>query len=81
MNLLQVCPVSVLSNWEMQLEEHVDGSLTFCKYHGSHRSRHLPVVLAKLDIVLTTYGTLVADQGLLSKVGYPQVNLFLVVSA
>jgi SWI/SNF-related matrix-associated actin-dependent regulator of chromatin subfamily A3 len=60
--------VSVLQNWEAQLAEHVDGSLTFCKYHGTGRSKHRPTDLAKVDVVFTTYGTLVADQGYLSKV-------------
>ena len=75
----QVCPVSVMSNWEAQLNEHSDGSLTFCLYHGSARSAHTPAALAKTDVVVTTYGCLVADAALLGKVRHmmgfaPQSN-------
>lgn len=61
--------MSVMSNWEAQLNEHSDGSLTFCLYHGSGRYAHKPAALAKTDVVVTTYGCLVADASLLGKVG------------
>ena len=55
---LIVCPLSVLSNWELQIADHTDGSLRVARYHGpsgcpsvpglqgtllsTHTSRHSP---------------------------------------
>ncbi|KAK3589957.1 hypothetical protein CHS0354_034979 [Potamilus streckersoni] len=59
---LIVCPSSVISNWLDQLERHVHESvhLDICLYCGVGRIRD-NVILAKQDIVLTTYSTLAAD--------------------
>lgn len=58
---LIVCPLSVLSNWVTQLEEHTMlGSLSVCLYHGADRIRD-PVVLGQFDIVLTTYNILATE--------------------
>jgi SWI/SNF-related matrix-associated actin-dependent regulator of chromatin subfamily A3 len=67
-----VCPVSVLSNWESQLAEHTDGTLSLCVHHGASRGQHKAADLAKHDIVLTTYGVLTSDQTLLKKVRVPR---------
>lgn len=49
--------------------------MTLCMYHGSQRAKHSAKALAKHDIVLTSYGCLVADGSVLSK-----VQLLLLVS-
>ena len=57
---LIVCPLSVLSNWETQIREHTDGSLSVYKYHGTGRVGDA-AFLASQDVVITTYGTLAAE--------------------
>ncbi|CAM9189972.1 unnamed protein product [Ascophyllum nodosum] len=58
---LVVCPMSVISNWEGQLEEHVkEGALKVYAYHGGHRSQDTNF-LASCDVVITTYDTLASD--------------------
>ncbi|XP_048732232.2 helicase-like transcription factor isoform X3 [Ostrea edulis] len=59
---LIVCPLSVMSNWLDQLEDHVHENvhLDIYTYYGSSRIRD-PAVLTKQDIVLTTYSTLSCD--------------------
>ncbi|XP_007437469.1 helicase-like transcription factor [Python bivittatus] len=61
---LIICPLSVLSNWIEQLEQHVDPNiqLNTYVYYGSERSKDL-TVLSKQDIVLTTYNVLATDYG------------------
>uniref|UniRef100_A0A670YCJ5 Helicase like transcription factor n=1 Tax=Pseudonaja textilis TaxID=8673 RepID=A0A670YCJ5_PSETE len=61
---LIICPVSVLSNWIDQLEQHVDPNilLNTYVYYGSERNKDL-TVLSKQDIVLTTYNVLATDYG------------------
>ncbi|KAJ8030290.1 Helicase-like transcription factor [Holothuria leucospilota] len=56
---LIVCPVSVLSNWMDQLEEHLDPDvdLKVYLYHGQSRSTNAKKLAAE-DIVITTYNTL-----------------------
>ncbi|KAL6069758.1 E3 ubiquitin-protein ligase SHPRH [Balamuthia mandrillaris] len=55
---LIVCPLSVLANWQNQLEQHVKkGTLSVFLYHG--RSRAIPAKeLQWYDVVLTTYSIL-----------------------
>lgn len=58
---LVVCPLSVLSNWVTQLEEHTEpGSLGVYLYHGADRIRD-PKLLGEFDIVLTTYNILATE--------------------
>ncbi|MBN3326808.1 HLTF factor, partial [Atractosteus spatula] len=61
---LIICPLSVLSNWMDQFEQHVraDVSLNVYLYYGSDRSRDASF-LAKQDVVLTTYNVLSVDYG------------------
>ncbi|GBF96868.1 helicase-like transcription factor [Raphidocelis subcapitata] len=54
---LLVAPLSVLSNWTTQLEEHTAGSLSCYVYHGADRNRS-PTFLAGHDLVVTTYSVL-----------------------
>ena len=73
---LIVCPLSVLSNWEQQIRDHTNGSLTVCRYHGP--DRYLTKDLGAFDVVVTTYGTLVhegGDLGRLAKIKWLRVVL------
>ncbi|PNW72987.1 hypothetical protein CHLRE_14g614400v5 [Chlamydomonas reinhardtii] len=54
---LIVCPVSVMSNWALQLQEHTAGNLKVYQYHGPERSSS-PAVLCAQDVVLTSYAVL-----------------------
>ncbi|KAI6046015.1 SNF2 family N-terminal domain-containing protein [Pisolithus marmoratus] len=58
---LIVVPLSVMSNWEQQVEEHCTrGALTTCVYYGPSRSMAADE-LVKYDIVITTYQTVVGE--------------------
>uniref|UniRef100_A0A8C0B679 Helicase like transcription factor n=1 Tax=Buteo japonicus TaxID=224669 RepID=A0A8C0B679_9AVES len=61
---LIVCPLSVLSNWIDQFEQHIhqDFRVNIYVYYGSDRSKD-PSVLSEQDIVLTTYNILATDYG------------------
>jgi SNF2 family DNA or RNA helicase len=55
---LIVCPVSVMSNWTLQVEQHLQpNTLKIGLYHGPDRSRLLST-LSDLDILITSYGTI-----------------------
>ncbi|NXX08044.1 HLTF factor, partial [Larus smithsonianus] len=62
---LIVCPLSVLSNWIDQFEQHIrqDFHVNIYVYYGSDRSKD-PSVLSEQDIVLTTYNILATDYGI-----------------
>uniref|UniRef100_A0A8C0B6A6 Helicase like transcription factor n=1 Tax=Buteo japonicus TaxID=224669 RepID=A0A8C0B6A6_9AVES len=62
---LIVCPLSVLSNWIDQFEQHIhqDFRVNIYVYYGSDRSKD-PSVLSEQDIVLTTYNILATDYGI-----------------
>jgi SWI/SNF-related matrix-associated actin-dependent regulator of chromatin subfamily A3 len=65
-----VAPLSVLSNWEKQVEDHcVSGSLSVCMYYGTTRSMGADA-LRKFDVVITTYQT-VAGEHFDTSVGAP----------
>ena len=52
-----VVPLSILSNWEKQIEDHVQpGALTSCVYYGATRAMTTED-LKKYDVVITTYQT------------------------
>jgi SWI/SNF-related matrix-associated actin-dependent regulator of chromatin subfamily A3 len=52
-----VVPLSVLSNWEQQIQDHcAPGTIEYIVYHGSNRSFNSQE-LAKYDVVITTYQT------------------------
>jgi SWI/SNF-related matrix-associated actin-dependent regulator of chromatin subfamily A3 len=57
----QVAPLSILSNWEKQLEDHgAPGALTSCVYYGNNRGLSASE-LQKYDIVITTYQTVAGE--------------------
>jgi len=53
-----VCPTTVLSHWETKLREQAP-DLNVYVYHGPQR--RLPKSLAKIDVLLTSYGILLRD--------------------
>ncbi|CAK6979998.1 helicase-like transcription factor [Scomber scombrus] len=61
---LIICPLSVLSNWLDQFEQHVqaDVKLNVYLYYGSERNRSKKF-LSSQDVVITTYNVLSADFG------------------
>ncbi|XP_075057999.1 helicase-like transcription factor [Mixophyes fleayi] len=61
---LIICPLSVLSNWIDQFEQHVKAevNLKIYVYYGPERSRD-PDILSKQDVVLTTYSVVTHDYG------------------
>ncbi|XP_073437165.1 helicase-like transcription factor [Dendrobates tinctorius] len=61
---LIVCPLSVMSNWIDQFEQHVEGDvdLNIYVYYGPERSRDA-ATLSQQDVVLTSYSTVTHDYG------------------
>jgi SWI/SNF-related matrix-associated actin-dependent regulator of chromatin subfamily A3 len=56
-----VVPLSVLSNWEKQIQDHcIPGTLSYAVYYGATRSM-TPKELQKYDVIVTTYQTVVGD--------------------
>lgn len=63
--ILVVAPTSVLVNWRLEVERFAT-TLKTLVLHGSDRSRHFDVI-AKYDLVLTTYPLLTRDKEILLK--------------
>lgn len=61
---LILCPLSVISNWLDQFEQHVraDVKLNVYLYYGAERNRS-KAFLSSQDVVITTYNVLSADFG------------------
>ena len=58
---LVVVPVIALKQWEAEIKRWTAAdTLTVCSYHGPKRES-LPDVLARYDVVLTTYNTVEYD--------------------
>ncbi|KAI0688029.1 SNF2 family N-terminal domain-containing protein [Cytidiella melzeri] len=58
---LVVVPLSVLSNWEKQIQDHVKpGVLSYCVYYGPGRNMSASN-LQKYDVVITTYQTVTKE--------------------
>ncbi|KAI1205753.1 SNF2 family N-terminal domain-containing protein [Annulohypoxylon truncatum] len=58
---LLICPLSTVANWEEQIKAHIKpGQLSHYIYHGSNRIKD-PKILAKFDIVITTYGSVASE--------------------
>ena len=64
---LIVCPVTVTSNWVLQIRKHVNGGvdnkvLKVAVYHGPNREKRIPLVqYNKIDVLVTSFHTLSAD--------------------
>ncbi|XP_075717560.1 helicase-like transcription factor isoform X2 [Rhinoderma darwinii] len=61
---LIICPLSVISNWIDQFEQHVktEVDLNIYVYYGPERSKN-PNTLSQQDVVLTSYSTVTHDYG------------------
>lgn len=58
---LIVVPLSVLSNWEKQIQDHcMPDTLSYAVYYGATRSMSAKE-LQKYDVIVTTYQTVVGD--------------------
>ncbi|CAL9191464.1 unnamed protein product [Musa hybrid cultivar] len=58
---LIVCPMTLLSQWKVELETHTHpGSLTVYVHYGQSRTKDAKF-LAQNDVVLTTYGVLASE--------------------
>lgn len=56
-----MCPLSVLSNWETQLEEHIKpGQIKSVTFYGDGRNTRQSD-LEGADLVLTTYDVLLSE--------------------
>ncbi|RPD63881.1 hypothetical protein L227DRAFT_542891 [Lentinus tigrinus ALCF2SS1-6] len=64
---LIVVPLSVMSNWGKQIEDHVKpGALSYCVYYGKNRSSLTSKELKRYDVVITTYQTVTQEHDLSS---------------
>lgn len=53
--MVSVAPLSVLSNWTTQIDDHVtEGTLRTYVYHGDGRDAAASA-MARYDVVITTY--------------------------
>ncbi len=68
-----VCPTTLIYNWENEIRKFTP-ELTYKIHHGSMRTRDI-VELQKVNIVITTYGTLRSDIQVLMKILYDYVVL------
>ncbi len=68
-----ICPTTLIYNWENEIKKFTP-DLTWRIHHGSMRSRDI-VELQKVNIVITTYGTLRSDIQTLMKIPFDYVVL------
>ncbi|EJY55271.1 SNF2-like protein [Alicyclobacillus hesperidum URH17-3-68] len=57
---LLVCPTSLLANWRAELERFTPGLRVYV-HHGALRDLDAALAAGKVDVVMTTYATLVRD--------------------
>ncbi|KAJ2213186.1 hypothetical protein EV179_004061 [Coemansia sp. RSA 487] len=58
---LIICPLSTMTNWEDQINMHVEsGRLSVYPYHGPSRHKN-PKRLCQYDVVLTTYNVIQSE--------------------
>jgi non-specific serine/threonine protein kinase len=65
---LVVVPTSLLFNWQREAQKFAP-ALTFLVYHGGNRHQYANV-MKMVDVILTTYGTLLRDVEMLSKMHF-----------
>lgn len=59
---LIVCPLSVMSNWEQQIEAHVGTNvMSVLVYYGAKRAGVTKEQLERHDVVITTYGAVTVE--------------------
>lgn len=78
---LIVSPVSVIANWDQQIRKFVEpNELKVGIYHGKNRQDVLKQVKKnQLDVVLTSYETLVSDLSQLEQVRYCYIYVFMLL--
>jgi len=58
---LLICPLSTVTNWEEQIKQHIKAdSIRYHIYHGPNRVKDVEE-LARYDLVITTYGSIVSE--------------------
>jgi SNF2 family DNA or RNA helicase len=68
-----ICPTTLIYNWENEIKKFTP-ELTWLIHHGSMRTRDV-AELQKVNVVITTYGTLRSDIQTLMKILYDYVVL------
>ncbi|MCX6263470.1 MAG: DEAD/DEAH box helicase [Bacteroidetes bacterium] len=68
-----VCPTTLLFNWQNEITKFTPG-LTFYIHHGGTRNRD-SLVNDKIDVIITTYGTLRSDIRQLVEIAFDYVIL------
>ncbi|MDB5276844.1 MAG: helicase [Ferruginibacter sp.] len=68
-----ICPTTLIYNWENEIKKFTP-ELTWLIHHGSMRTRDV-AELQKVNVVITTYGTLRSDIQTLMKIMYDYVVL------
>lgn len=71
---LIVCPLSVLTNWQEQVAQHLTSAITLYTCHGPARTT-TPSHINTFRVVLTTYSTLSQDSVRLAAVNWGRVIL------
>jgi non-specific serine/threonine protein kinase len=71
---LIVAPASLLFNWDREARKFTPELLRL-SYHGADRRRYTPDILAKADIIITTYATLLRDTEVLSRIKFRWIIL------
>jgi len=73
---LIVCPMSVVENWRKEIERFAP-SLKVMVHHGQKRLSGEEFIdeAAEKDIVITTYGTVLRDQGVLRAINWRAIAL------
>ncbi|KAI7866134.1 SNF2 family N-terminal domain-containing protein [Spinellus fusiger] len=59
---LVVCPVSLIAQWEKEINQKTSPPLSVLVYHGAGR-KSSPAILAKYDVIITSYNVLSGDVG------------------
>ncbi len=73
LNSLVVCPTTLMFNWENEIKKFTP-DLTYHIHHGGDRTRSKEM-MAKFNVIITTYGTLRSDIKLLIEVPFDYVVL------
>ncbi|KAH8008721.1 hypothetical protein HPB51_003368 [Rhipicephalus microplus] len=72
---LVVCPLSLLHQWEEEVQRHLPGQWQVHVHHGRNRTVD-PEELARCDLVVTTYDTISSDWARVDATGKSGQNCF-----
>mgnify|MGYP001767077093 FL=1 len=70
---LVIVPTSLLFNWQREAEKFAPALQVLC-YHGNGRAKYKDI-MTMADVVLTSYGTVLRDIGMLSKINFHYIIL------